>query len=153
MNSTYITEKLSGTEDKIANTTWKISGYFNFFVTAKTYYTEEIINATKTHPAKIGIMYMSDYGFAASPDYWNTNLSVYDLAAKNNDWLYLGTTEWTLSPYSSDDTNAWIIYNGGTIYYNNTAATFAIRPSFYLTSDVQYASGTGALENPIRLKN
>ena len=69
LNSTFKTEKLSGFEDKIANVTWRTSGYSSSDITAKTAYTGEITNATKTHTAKIGLMYPSDYGYATIPDY------------------------------------------------------------------------------------
>lgn len=45
-------------------------------------YTEEITNATKTYgpstgTSKVGLMYVSDYGFAASPSAWTTDLYSY----------------------------------------------------------------------------
>ena len=152
LNSTFKTEKLSGFEDKIAEVTWKVSGFNSGIVNAKSFYTMEITNATKINTAKIGLMYPSEYGFAALQDFWTTNLTNYDSAAKNKDWLYLNATEWTLSPYSSGTNCAWNLLSSGIIsnYYYVTN-TCAVRPSFYLTSDVQYASGTGSLENPIRL--
>ncbi len=152
LNSTFKTEKLSGFEDKIAEVTWKVSGFNSGIVNAKSFYTMEITNATKINTAKIGLMYPSEYGFAALQDFWTTNLTNYDAAAKNKDWLYLNATEWTLSPYSSGTNCAWNLLSSGIIsnYYYVTN-TCAVRPSFYLTSDVQYASGTGSLENPIRL--
>ena len=50
-------------------------------------------NATKTHTAKIGLMYTSDYGYATTPDYWTTNLYDYNTAAYSKDWLFLGSDE------------------------------------------------------------
>ena len=93
LNSTFKTEKLSGFEDKIAEVSWRVSGYSTSAATVKTVYTAEITNATKTHTAKIGLMYPSDYGYATTPDYWTTNLFDYDTAAKNKDWLFLGSDE------------------------------------------------------------
>jgi len=157
LNSTFITERLSVIEDKIAEVSWKVSGYGPGFATAKTVYTGEITNATKTHTAKIGLMYASDYGFATTQDYWTTNLSSYYKAAKNTDWLLLGSEEWILLPYSGHNACGWTIGSGGAASGNGydvyvVTNTYAVRPSFYLTSDVQYSSGSGTSTDPIRIK-
>ena len=152
LNSTFKTEKLSGFEDKIAEVTWKVSGFNSGIVNAKSFYTMEIANATKINTAKIGLMYPSEYGFAALQDFWTTNLTNYDSAAKNKDWLYLNRTEWTLSPYSSGTNCAWNLLSSGVIgnYYYVTN-TCAVRPSFFLISSVQYVSGSGTSTDPIRI--
>ena len=157
LNSTFITERLSVIEDKIAEVSWKVSGYGPGFATAKTVYTGEITNATKTHTAKIGLMYASDYGFATTQDYWTTNLSSYYKAAKNTDWLLLGSKEWILLPYSGHNACGWTIGSDGAASGNGydvyvVTNTYAVRPSFYLTSDVQYSSGSGTSTDPIRIK-
>ena len=152
LNTTFKTEKLTGFEDKIAEATWKVSGSSNCYATAKTVYTAEITNATKTHTAQIGLMYPSDYGFATTQDYWTTNLVNYNSAAKNTDWLFLGSDEWLLSPDSSNSLGAWGVTSNGQVYssfaVNNT---FAVRPSFYLASSVKYASGDGTSSSPYRI--
>ena len=152
LNSTFKTEKLSGFEDKIAEVTWRVSGYSTSAATAKTVYTGEITNATKTYTAKIGLIYPSDYGYATTPDYWTTNLFDYDTAAKNKDWLFLGSYEWLLSPGSGDFNGAWNVNSSGRAY-NNGGVVYAsaVRPSFYLLSSVKYVSGSGTSSLPIRI--
>ena len=152
LNSTFKTEKLSGFEDKIAEVSWRVSGYSTSAATVKTVYTAEITNATKTHTAKIGLMYPSDYGYATTPDYWTTNLFDYDTAAKNKDWLFLGSYEWVLSPGSGDFNGAWNVNSSGRAY-NNGGVVYAsaVRPSFYLLSSVKYVSGSGTSSLPIRI--
>ncbi len=152
LNSTFKTEKLSGFEDKIAEVSWRVSGYSTSAATVKTVYTAEITNATKTHTAKIGLMYPSDYGYATTPDYWTTNLFDYDTAAKNKDWLFLGSYEWLLSPGSGDFNGAWNVNSSGRAY-NNGGVVYAsaVRPSFYLLSSVKYVSGSGTSSLPIRI--
>ena len=152
LNSTFKTEKLSGFEDKIAEVTWRVSGYGTSGATAKNVYTGEITNATKTHTAKIGLMYASDYGYATTPDYWATNLINYNSAAKNKDWLCLGSHEWLLPPDSSGTGSAWVVGSSGNVISGyNVVNTFAVRPSFFLTSSVQYVSGSGTSTDPIRI--
>ena len=152
LNSTFKTEKLSGFENKIEEVTWRVSGYSTSGATAKTVYTGEITNATKTHTAKIGLMYASDYGYATTPDYWAKNFPEYSIAAWNKDWLFLGSQEWLLSPYSSNSNYAWIVYSSGNVHDDgNVTNTNAVRPSFFLTSSVQYVSGSGTSTDPIRI--
>ena len=40
-------------------------------------------------------MYVSDFGFAASSEYWTASLDEYDIAVNSN-WMYLGSNEWTM---------------------------------------------------------
>ena len=150
LNSTFKTEKLSGIEDKIAEVSWKVSGYSTTFATAKTVYTAEITNAYKTHTSKIGLMYPSDYGYATTQDYWTTDLDSYDSSAYKKDWLYLGSTEWLLSPGTGSSSGAWYVSSNGNVRYSyGLAYTYAVRPSFYLLSSVGYASGDGSQNSPI----
>ena len=97
-------------------------------------------------------MYASDYGFATTPDYWITNLYDYNAAAKNTNWLCLvGYWEWLLSPQGNSG-YAWIVGGDGNVYGGIVKNTNAVRPSFYLSSSVQYDSGSGTMSDPIRLK-
>ena len=152
LNSTFITEKLSGFEDKIAEVTWRVSGYSTSAATAKTVYTGEITNATKTYTAKIGLIYPSDYGYATTPDYWTTNVYDYNTAASSKDWLFLGSYEWLLSPNSSTPSSAWVVNSSGSAsHLNSVISSIAVRPSFYLLSSVNFAGGDGTKNSPIRI--
>ena len=105
-----------------------------------------------TYQSKIGLMYVSDYGYAASPENWLTSMSSYDVARDNN-WLFLGLEEWTISPYSYPG-SVYIITNDGSIVgYNGNVVDdpYAARPTFYLSSNVLYSSGDGSIDNPYRI--
>ena len=155
LNTTFKTEKLSGFEDKIAEVTWRVSGFNNESVPVKTLYTAEITNATKTHTAKIGLMYPSDYGFATMQDYWATSLNeYYHTAAYRKDWLFLGSDEWLLSPRSSHSTIAWYVVSTGNPVCDSAGYVinaYAVRPSFYLLSSVNFAGGDGTSSSPFRI--
>ena len=151
LNTTFKTEKLSGIENKIAEVSWRVSGYSTSAATAKTVYTAEITNATKKHTAKIGLMYASDYGYATTPDYWTTNFYSYYSVAFNKDWLYLGKHEWILSPDSSNTKNAWYVVGNGSVNLSSVTNSAAVRPSFYLLSSVNYVSGDGTQNLPFRV--
>ena len=152
LNSTFKTEKLSEIEDKIAEVSWRISGYYYNRVTTKAVYAGEVTSATKTHTAKIGLMYVSDYGYATTPDYWTTNVYDYNTAASSKDWLFLGSYEWLLSPNSSTPSSAWVVNSSGSAYHlNSVISSIAVRPSFYLLSSVNFAGGDGTKNSPIRI--
>ena len=153
LNTTFLTSNLAGYENKIETVTYKVSGYSNADVTSKTFYDTEITNATKTVTSKIGLMYASDYGFATTNNYWTINLSAYSSEAKNEDWLYWGTIEWTLSPNPVSLPEGAITVNGGAISVNYYSVEYYYnyRPTFYLVSDIQYVSGSGTSTDPYRV--
>ena len=152
LNSTFKTEKLSEIEDKIAEVSWRISGYYYNRVTTKAVYAGEVTSATKTHTAKIGLMYVSDYGYATTPDYWTTNVYDYNTAASSKDWLFLGSYEWLLSRDSGHSDIAWFVSSDGKVYVAGSVTnTYAVRPSFYLLSSVNFAGGDGTSSSPFRI--
>ena len=144
----------------IANSKWNISGSSSYNLTAKNMFVAEIINATKTYGpsdgvSKIGLVYVSDYGYAAAPSAWTTNMNSYiGSAVTSVNWMYSGLSEWTISPSSSTST-IYSIYisdvgNSSIISTNNIAA---VRPVFYLNSSVFFVSGLGTSSSPIRIGN
>ena len=95
-------------------------------------------------------MYVSDYGYAASPDYWLTELFDYNKSVSAN-WLYSGVSEWTISNARGAGyilgINSYGIVSDD--HHNGTELNY--RPTFYLNSDVELDSGNGTEENPFRI--
>ena len=162
LNQNFITNIGADWAAKIAETTWKVGG--NIWANigtqpSKTAYQNEIVNPVTTNSqdnatelkAKIGLMYASDYGFAAAPSAWTTALYSYDGAAiKNVNWMYMGLYEWTISRNADDSYDAFRVYNTGDVSHNNVGDdAYAVRPVFSLTSSVNYASGSGSATDPI----
>ena len=153
LNGEYLTS-LGTLADKIATTTWKVGGGSStyLFDVPKTAYQYEVGSSASstTYGAKIGLMYMSDYGFAVSPSAWSTALGNYaNVRAKN--WLYLGSTEWTISRNSGLPDYAFYVYSSGYVTHNVVTLSFAVRPSFNLESSVKYVSGSGSMSDPVRV--
>ena len=153
LNGEYLTS-LGTLADKIATTTWKVGGNtwdnIGGVVPATAYQYEVRSSAsTTTVDKKIGLMYVSDYGFAASQEAWTTKLSSYDSNTSKN-WLYLGSTEWTISRFS-DLTSVAFFVTSGSVDGNAVPYSNAARPSFNLESSVKYVSGSGSMSNPIRI--
>ncbi len=156
LNSTYLNSFDSSWSDLIMVHTWKIGGMWNrSSYDAKEYYDIEVgdSSSTTTHDAKIGLMYVSDYAYAASNNYWTTELGSYS-NARNNNWLVLGANEWTISPISSESYHSFYIISSGTllggVIYTVTGS-YAVRPCFYLDSGVAYESGIGTQSDPYRI--
>ena len=159
LNTNFINNIRSEWAAKIAETTWKVSGHTMFEVTPKVMYTAEITNASKTYGpsdgvSKIGLMYASDYGFAAAPSAWTTNLYDYDSATiKNANWMYMGLMDWTISRFADSSNSAVgvsvIGFVTGTGY--DVTSAFGVRPVLYLKSSVLYAGGSGTKDSPITL--
>lgn len=109
------------------------------------------------YKSNIGLIYISDYTYAAYPSAWNTKIIVdgYDQEAiKNNNWMYMGLLEWTISRNSNvGDATIGIAHYGcvgsyGSAYVYNHRA---VRPTFYLTSSTILISGNGSKDSPYRL--
>ena len=159
LNTNYLNNIGTTWSNMIENTTWKVSGHTTNAITPKSMYTAEITNATKTYgpsngTSKIGLMYASDYGFAAAPSAWTANLNTYNgEAIKNVNWMFMGLDEWTMSPYFSDRDGVFIASDNGSLYEFSFYTTgYGARPVLYLKSSALYAGGSGTKDSPIRLK-
>ena len=161
LNKNFITNIGADWAAKIDDTTWKVGGntWSNIGTQpAKTAYQNEIVNPVTTnttdnateYSAKIGLMYASDYGFAAAPSAWTTILNNYNgEAIKSVNWMYMGLDEWTISRNADYAYRVLYVGNTGGLNYIYANGAFGVRPVFYLTSSVNYASGSGSATDPI----
>ena len=161
LNGEYLTS-LGTIAEKIATTTWKVGGGSVSYILAsvpKTAYQYEVGSSasTTTVDKKIGLMYVSDYYYSASPSAWTlvgykgSDATKDYRAAKTINWLYLGSNEWTISRDSGNTAYAFYVNSTGSVGRNYVTDSFAVRPSFNLLSAVTYASGSGTSSDPIRI--
>ena len=154
LNTTFLNTLSPEWQDKITTHAFKVGGMSNSITnTAKQYYNTEVGSSSSSTPdsMKIGLMYVSDYGFAASNSHWTTELNNYN-SAKSDNWLYLGSNEWTISRGSVNTNDAFRVSSTGYVYgLNFVDNTFAVRPVFYLNSSINYVSGSGSSADPIRI--
>ena len=162
LNKNFITNIGADWAAKIDTTTWKVGGNTRTNIetqSATTAYQNEIVNPITTlsednkteYSAKIGLMYVSDYGFAAAPSAWTVNLNIYG-NTKNFNWMYLGGYEWTISRKAESSKDAFRVYDAGGVDSISVAGIgLAVRPAFNLTSSVTYVSGDGTKNLPIRI--
>ena len=153
LNGEYLTS-LGTLADKIATTIWKVGGGSSTYLydVPKTAYQHEVGSSasTTTNDAKIGLMYVSDYGFAADQSGWTTKLSSYNSNTSKN-WLFLGSTEWTLSHFTDLANIAFTVASTGYVGNNRLTGSNGVRPSFNLESSVKYVSGSGSMSDPVRI--
>ena len=162
LNGEYLTS-LGTLAEKIATTTWKVGGgsWANIGTSVpKTAYQYEVGSSASstTVDKKIGLMYVSDYYYSASPSAWtlvgyNSSDTTKDYrVAKTINWLYLGSYEWTISCHSGTSYSAFGVGNLGYVSgYFDVSTSSAVRPTFNLESSVKYVSGSGSMSDPVRV--
>ncbi len=173
----YLDGKNTKWKNMIADTTWYVGGMTSTngaLSNAKTAYNYELganKDATTTVTSKIGLMYVSEYYYGATPDYWalpgvdeNGDVNEAGTAwigedyskAYNDNWMNTGLNEWTISRTSDDSDIAFDVNVYGLVYVDfvdgSDGRGLVARPSFSLSSSVKYESGDGTAVNPIRLK-
>ena len=154
LNETYYNILGSEWQNLIAESTWQVGGMdWSETNTAKQYYDVEVGTGQSGYEEtmKIGLMYVSDYGYGANPEKWTTAL--YEDNYGTDNWMYMGDIEWTISRTSDSTGRAFYVYRnfGGCVFYDLVDYAYAVRPSFSLTSTVTISSGTGTSTDPFVL--
>ena len=161
LNTNFINNIGEEWANKIATTTWKVGGntYSNIYSkTPSVAYQNEIVNPVTTnttdnateYTAKIGLMYVSDYGFAADPSAWTLTMGNYNnTTATSTNWMYMGLYEWTISRRADGSNVAFYVFGDGYVNYNRVYLSSAVRPSFSLESSTTYVSGSGSASDPM----
>ena len=165
LNTNFINNIGTTWANKIVTTTWKVGGNVdsNIVVSVpKTAYQNEIVNPVirnttdnKTeYSAKIGLMYVSDYYYGASPSAWtlvgyNSDYSKSYASAKGENWLYGGGCDWTITRDSGGSNRAFYVSDYGYVRNVFVSNGYGVRPSFSLESSTTYVSGSGSASDPI----
>ena len=156
-------------KEMINNAVWNLGGSSTYNdVTTDMFYererkTEVYNNNPATWVGKIGIMYVSDYGYAtggnitdreeclktALYNWYNADFST-DSCFKNN-WLYNSKgTQWTIVSYPYEF-GVFRVYSNGGIGPNPTMYSDYVSPVSYLSSHIRITSGVGTKEQPYLL--
>ncbi len=162
LNTNFVNNIGTAWAKKIATTTWKVGGgSWSNIVTSvpKTAYKNEVGSSASstTVDKKIGLMFVTDYYYSASPSAWtlvgyNSSDATKDYRfSKGENWLYGGGWDWTISRISDDSYNAFRVYDRGDLYSHSVNSYYGVRPSFSLESSTTYIFGDGTIENPIRI--
>ena len=165
LNTNFINNIGEEWTQKIATTTWKVGG--NTYakirdVVPATAYQNEIVNPVTTnttdnkteYTAKIGLMYVSDYYYAARPTYWtyygyNSDSTKDYRAVTTSNWMYMGLYDWTISRIADISYRAFSVYDSGSVNGDYVNHRNGVRPSFSLLSSTTYVSGSGSASDPM----
>ncbi len=178
-------------QDKMVGYKWYYKGntFGNIVVASKTssntirttfdYEVGKNADKTLTDSTKIGLMYVSDYLYGASPNNWNkkpyngtynyvpgeldsegnpqgtyegTDGTDYRSAIDEN-WMYMGLWEWTITQRTDfSGVNAFVVNDSGIVDTNYVGIRAnVVRPCFYLSASTTKLSGNGTKEQPYRL--
>ena len=119
-------------------------------ISGSTYYNGSNPNSWV---GKLGLMYASDYGYAASDECTQTLYNYDNATCKNNNWLFKGNTEWILPQLASSSVYAFYVLSGGRVNDNSVGGNqYGGRPVLYLKSNVLITSGDGTSSNPYQLQ-
>ncbi len=104
----------------------------------------------------VGLMYLSDYGYASSVfgcSFASADRNK-DISCKNNNWLFNSTNEWTLtSSYSSSaGTLVWTNHAFGFAFASAASYEIKVRPVVFLNSDQYIWDGNGTIEKPYKIR-
>ena len=159
LNTNFINNVGSTWANKIATTTWKVGGNTSILLSVPSVaYKNEIVTPAEntTYDTKIGLMYASDFYYAASPRAWTLVGCDFDEVkdyrdASANNWIYMGHNEWIVSRKSDNSNYAFLVVYFGFVLYSSVSGDAGVRPSFNLSSSITYVSGSGSMSNPIRV--
>ena len=160
-NEKYLLKLGDVWSNKIAITNWSIGGATNmdiFYSNLATTYQNEVINPSadkngvQKASSKVGLMYASDYGYAASQVNWSKTLLNYnDDTNRNDNWLFIGAREWTITAGSNYPDSSYFIVETGEVGSVTVNTTHVIRPVIFINSDSTFTGGTGTETDPYRI--
>ena len=166
----YWTNILSdNAKSMIGDTLWYLGGSSTYNdVTASMFYERErgttVYSGRDTSwVGKVGLMYLSDYGYATSGGSTtdrNTclNKELYNWVSsdfsdcKNNDWIFNSSVQWTITPRASYYNRVFYVDSTGYAYSYNASNTYGVRPVVFLKSNIKIVEGDGSSSNPYTLK-
>ena len=120
----------------------------------------DIVRRTSTWKGKVGLLYMSDYGFATAGGSTTSRSSCiskrmqdwadYDDCFDNN-WLYNNTTYWTITPKGYYSAAANRVNELKYMWSNYAAYPHNVRPVIFLNEDVSINGGNGSFDYPFTI--
>ena len=140
-----------------------------------SFYGEAIISAWYTYErgmevysgrptewtGKIGLVYLSDYGYATSGGSTTNRETCLNTAlvdwrnlseCYNNDWLYNSVnSQWPLTPSSTNSNTVFYTSDESHMYVASAFINIDVSPALYLNSNVKISGGSGTEGNPFVL--
>ena len=172
LNNTYYNTINSKYRKLMADTNYYLgitSSYSS--INASTAYTaERASKSTSYNPqyqsAKVGLMYASDYGYAADSSCHGTAIYSYNSSCVDKDWLYGSVYSKAAYTYTGSSTASYELlmtgYSGsyantlnvttGSNYRSSYSSSYLVRPTVYLKASTTLESGNGTKDNHYKVK-
>ena len=153
----YLTDEYLNTlgdfKDKIDNNYWYVPSdkeieLEEHELTANIVYNLELGEDSNAYGAiysKVGLLYISDYAYAAAPGDWVKKVNEYNTA---NNWLKNGTNMWTMVRDFNNIKNFFYIDTSGNVATGEITNTYSVRPVVVLSNSNRYISGSGSETDP-----
>jgi len=113
--------------------------------TSGQYCTDNVTRKT-SWVGKVGLMYPTDYGYAAGFVNCPASTTMTNICTSTN-WMFKGTFQWSISPrtYSERAKEIGAVNPGGQFNYKGASDTYNVstNPTVYLLPDVKIVGGTG----------
>ena len=171
LNNTYYNTINSKYRKLMADTNYYLgitSSYSS--INASTAYTaERASKSTSYNPqyqsAKVGLMYASDYGYAADSSCHSTAIYSYNSSCYSKNWLYNSVYNRAAYTYTGSSTSSYELlmtgYSGnyantlnvttGSNYRNSYSSSYLVRPTVYLKASTTLESGNGTKDNHYKI--
>ena len=156
------------TRNAIESVVWNLGGSSTYDdVTASMFYSRErgttvYSGRPTTWTGKVGLMYLSDYGYATTGGSTTNRAAClakelshwYEVSdCQNNDYLLKGDVLWALAPDSSDSDPVLYVDGRGFVSSGNAIFTHLVFPAAFLKSNILISEvGNGSSESPFQLK-
>ena len=158
-------------EDKllVGYSTYYLGGYSSSNTDKESMYkyerkmkNDDILYFAKAHEntnsiiTKAGLLYASDYAYAADCDQNMNNLNSKECT--DNNWLYKNDNMWLLNQNSSDEGLGFIVSDDGKVWSSSSSpqtyvkVKYSIYPVLYLNTNVNIKQGDGSIKNPYVFK-
>ena len=160
LNGTYLNGLTTEAQGMVDNAKWNLGGWSTSQLYANQFYEYErgttVYSGRSTEwIGKIALMYPSDYMYAGDLSKCRKEVSTWETDQTNcrdTSWLRnTSTTQWTLTPNSSNSYLVFYVRNSGSVLNHNVTVSYGSRPVLYLKSTVQITGGEGTSENPFTL--
>ncbi len=150
----YLTDEYLNTlvdvEDAIDNNYWYVPSDedIKLDLTANGVYSLELGENSNAYGAvysKVGLLYISDYAYAAAPGDWVKKVNEYNTA---NNWLKNVPNMWTMVRDFNNIKNFFYIDTSGNVASGEITNTYSVRPVVVLSNSNRYISGSGSEMDP-----
>ena len=118
-------------------------------------YCNDEVTRTSTWNGKVGLIYPSDYGYAADLSQCSQIMNSYNQSGcADTDWLNVGRWYWTMSPHANSGyaSDVFLVGYGGYLDGGDANGGKVVRPAVYLKSGVSISSGNGSESSPFVLE-